>query len=387
MQSSRASDVFGRYENMSKIRQFGPYRLLYRISSGGMAEIYRAVGCTPSGEEYPVAIKRILQHYNDNPEFMTMLLDEARITALLHHPNIARLYELGAVGEQYFMAMEFIEGVDLRNLLLKCKAQSIKIPVFLACYIVEQALLGLHAAHEQRDEEGRLLCIVHRDFSPSNLLLSYQGEVKLIDFGIAKARFNRSQTRGGVIKGKVNYMSPEQTLGKRLDRRSDVFAAGSVLYHVITGVVPFLATHDASLMVAIREKEIEAPSHLADVDEAFDAILKKAMSKEPALRFDSAKAFAKALQDWRMARYRMDAKACLSQMLVSLFEQERHDLSLQSAELDDFGFLESESRGSATYTKYVDARAFSGSDSAVTKPFHRAPPLPCSGVDTKGTGR
>lgn len=357
---------------MRKTRRLGPYQLLYRISSGGMAEIYRAVGTTPSGESYPVAIKRLLQLYTDNSDFISMLLDEAQIMASLNHPNIARLYEFGSVGHQYFLAMEFIDGVDLRALMLRCREQSVKLPVFLSSYIVEEALLGLHAAHEQRDEEGCLIRIVHRDFSPSNILLSYQGEVKLIDFGIAKARFNRSQTRGGVIKGKVKYMSPEQTLGKRLERRSDVFAAGSVLYHAVTGVAPFFATHDASLMVAIREQSVEPPSHLAMVDEAFDDIIMHAMAKNPADRFPSARAFANALRDWRLSHVKENAKEYLSHLLTQLFHQERRENALQEDEFESDSFIDTKSEISINYTRYVDAGVFSGLTEMRTSTFKRS---------------
>lgn len=332
--------------------RFGPYRLLYKVSSGGMAEIYRAVS-TIDGRT--VALKRILPQYNEDQFFIEMLLDEARITSALNHSNIAKLYTFGAVNDEYFIAMEFIDGQDLRALLLRLRDKGEKLPPIIGAYIMEQALIGLDAAHSQCDEEGHPLNIVHRDISPSNLLLSYQGDVKLIDFGIAKDRLSKTRTRGGVIKGKVKYMSPEQTLGMRLDRRSDVFAAGSVLYHAITGLAPFYAPEDPNLMVAIRDVTPDPPSLNAEVDPTFDAIIAKALAKDPAQRFATAKEFANYLQKWRVMHGLYDGQSALAELLNRLFKQDRTESNELLSQSDSS--LEEDTAPEAVYTRFVDIDA------------------------------
>ena len=199
-----------------------------------MAEIYRAKMWTFAGER-EVAIKRLLPAYNHDEEFILMLTDEARITSLFDHPNIARVYEFGVVDGQYFLAMEFINGVDLRRVNRRLAEREERLGGIAATFIVEKALRGLHAAHDQSDEGGRAQNIIHRDFTPSNIQIGYEGSIKLIDFGIAKAQLSRSRTQAGFIKGKVKFMSPEQTRSEVLDRRSDVFSAGVVLYLESTG--------------------------------------------------------------------------------------------------------------------------------------------------------
>lgn len=320
---------------MRRPQWFGPYRLLYRISSGGMAEIYRALVTTPDGEARDVAIKRILPCHTSDPEFIDMLIDEAKIAGLLDHPNIARIYEFGAVDDSYFLAMEFVDGVDLRSVMRRCRERDLELPVEYAVHCVEQALRGLHCAHEQTDDEGRPMEIIHRDFSPSNILVGYDGHVRLIDFGIAKARRNRSKTRAGVIKGKVRYMSPEQTHGKRLDRRSDVFAAGVVLYEAVTGNPPFHAPDDVRLMDAIREQQPDAPSRQNPrLDADFDAVIARALAKAPDDRFPTAAAFADALADYRRRRFPRFEARHLGAFLGRIFARERMENEARYGEYD-----------------------------------------------------
>jgi serine/threonine protein kinase len=320
---------------MRRPQWFGPYRLLYRVSSGGMAEVFRALYMAPDGRAHDVAVKRILPCHTSDPEFIDMLIDEAKIAGQLDHANIARLYEFGVVDESYFLAMEFVDGVDLRSIMRRCRERDVELPVEYAVYAIEQALRGLHCAHEQMDDDGRPMEIIHRDFSPSNLLVGYDGRVRLIDFGIAKARLNRAKTRAGVIKGKVKYMSPEQTWGKRLDRRSDVFAAGVVLYEAVTGNPPFHAPDDVALMDAIRAQEPDPPSRQNPrLDAAFDGLLAKALSKEPDARFATAGEFADALAAYRQRRFpRFDVKH-LGTFLARIFARERMEAEELYGEYD-----------------------------------------------------
>ena len=211
-----------------------------------------------------------------------MLTDEARLTSLFDHPNLGRVYEFGVVEGQHFLAMELIEGVDLRRALRRAWARNERIPAPGLSYILECALRGLHAAHEIRGDDGKKLDIVHRDFSPSNIRLAFDGGVKLIDFGIAKAKLSRARTQSGVVKGKIKFMSPEQTERRRLDHRSDLFSAGVVLYYALSGRSPFAADDPAELMRSIREDPhppIEA--RVPDCDSALAALVDRALSKEP----------------------------------------------------------------------------------------------------------
>jgi len=331
-----------------------------------MAEIYRAVGVTADGAEQPVAIKRLLPAFTADDQFVVMLVDEARITAMLEHPNIARVYEFGVVDDEYFLAMEFIDGVDLRSAVLRSRERDTALPPDIAAYTVELALRGLHHAHEQRGEDGAPLDIIHRDFSPSNILLSYGGEVKLIDFGIAKAKMSRAITRHGVIKGKLKYMSPEQTHGKRLDRRSDVFAAGAVLYSAVTSHPPFHAPDDASLMLAVREQQPDPASHSADgLDADFDAIVERALKKRPEERFPDARVFADALAAWRERRYPDFTVGRAARFLRRIFCREIRESEELFGEYDLTHIDRDADTDDRHYTRLVDVGHFTGSREVV----------------------
>ena len=214
---------------------FGKYQLVKRLARGGMAEVFLARQSGPEGFQRTVAVKRILPHLVDSQDFVRMFLDEARLAAQLSHANIVHIYDFGKVDEHYFIAMEYVDGIHSGVLINQ--AESERMPDVLAARIGADACAGLHYAHELHDPEGRALHLVHRDVSPPNLLVSYDGAVKLVDFGIAKAVSSIEQTRPGVVKGKFAYMSPEQTIGQKLDRRSDVFSLAVLLWEVLAGRV------------------------------------------------------------------------------------------------------------------------------------------------------
>ncbi|HUH03975.1 MAG TPA: serine/threonine-protein kinase, partial [Kofleriaceae bacterium] len=198
---------------MRRAQQLGRYHLLDRIAFGGMAEIYRAKTFDSHGHAHLVAVKRVLAHLAEDDDFIQMLVDEAKIAGLLRHPNIARVYEFARAHGEYFIAMEHVDGKDMRSILERCRQQKRPMPAQHVAYIGSEVATALHAAHTAVDNRGRPLRIVHRDVSPSNVICSYTGEVKLCDFGIAKATLSKVNTKTGVIKGKVKYMSPEQALG------------------------------------------------------------------------------------------------------------------------------------------------------------------------------
>lgn len=345
-------------------RPFGPFLLLYRVASGGMAELYRARRRGPAGEERDVALKRPLPVYNDDDEFIVMLTDEARITALFDHPNIIRTLEFGVVDGQYFLAMEYVDGVDLRALIRRAAERREPLPATTAAWIVEMALRGLHHAHETRDREGRPLGLVHRDFSPSNILVGFDGRVALTDFGIAKAAFNRARTRAGFIKGKVRYMSPEQTRSAVLDRRSDVFAAGVVLYYAMTGRLPFRGDDDNAVMDAVRHREPAKPSALREgLDGAFDAVVARALAKDREARFTDAAQFADALEGWRRGRGPRAEDAAAAALVGRMFAQEQAEADALYRAFDERALDTPPTDHGPSYTRLVgEASAASAAD-------------------------
>jgi len=279
--------------SLKQTQQIGRYHVMDRIAYGGMAEIFRAKTYDHEGSERIVVIKKVLAHLAEDDEFIDMLVDEAKIAGTLEHPNIAQVFEFGQVEDGYFIAMEYVDGKDVRSLLDKCRTERRRLSVENCVYIMSQALRGLHAAHSATDGEGKPYSIVHRDVSPSNVLCAYNGEVKLIDFGIAKARMSRVRTKTGVIKGKVKYMSPEQAMGKELDPRSDVFSAGSVLYEMLTKVPPFQAPSEMDLIFRVREAEYTPPSKRNPrVPKELEKILTRAMARSRSRRYRSAAEFA-----------------------------------------------------------------------------------------------
>lgn len=256
-------------------KQFGKYFLLEKLAVGGMAEIYKAKTYGVDGFEKLLVLKRILPHCSADRDFITMLVDEAKLSVALSHANIVQVYDLGKVGQDYFISMEYINGINLRDIMYKCREQNIKIPEEIAVYIVSEVCKGLDYAHRKTNPSGEPLNIVHRDVSPQNVLLSYEGEVKIVDFGIAKAAMNISHTMAGILKGKIAYMSPEQALGKTVDYRTDIFSAGIILYETLTGEKLFTGESQFEVLKKIRSTKIDP----AKLPESVPAELKNIMAK------------------------------------------------------------------------------------------------------------
>jgi eukaryotic-like serine/threonine-protein kinase len=274
---------------MRRAQQLGRYHLLDRIAFGGMAEIYRAKTFDGHGTPHLVAVKRVLAHLAEDDDFIQMLVDEAKIASVLRHGNIARVYEFARAHGEYFIAMEHVDGKDMRTVLERCRAKKKPIPAEHAAYIAAEVGAALHAAHSAVDSRGRPLRIIHRDVSPSNIICSYAGEVKLCDFGIAKATLSRVTTKTGVIKGKVKYMSPEQALGRKLDHRSDVFSLGSCLYEMLTRIPPFTATNEMDLLIKVRDAKYRPISELQPgIPPELEAICDKCLTRSRANRYQTA---------------------------------------------------------------------------------------------------
>jgi serine/threonine protein kinase len=301
--------------------RLGRYRLVRRLAVGGMAEVYLAVAEGLSGFEKRVVVKRLLPQHAKEGELLAMFLDEARLVATLRHPNIGEVYDVGAEGGDYFFAMEHIPGRDVRDLLSTRYGQPL--PLAEALAIVIGVAAGLHCAHEQRDDQGHLLDIVHRDISPSNVLVSAAGQVKLIDFGVAKWGAQRTETRHGVLKGKCAYMSPEQCRAEPLDRRSDVFSLGVLLYELTTGSRPFSGDNDFETMTAIVRGAVEPPSaRLRGYPPALEPIVMKALAPRREDRHATAQELSRALTAVAAAEGVNPSAAGLAELLASSFGDE-----------------------------------------------------------------
>jgi serine/threonine protein kinase len=274
---------------VKKPTPFGKYYLLERINVGGMAEVFRAKAFGVEGFERLVAVKRILPNIAEDKEFIRMFIEEAKLAVQLNHANIAQIFDLGVVDGAYYIALEHVHGRDLRGMFDRCRQLGEPMPVSQACFVVMKLCEGLDYAHNKRDQAGREVHLVHRDVSPQNVLVSFEGEVKIIDFGIAKAAGKGSKTQAGILKGKFGYMSPEQVRGIPIDRRSDVFSCGIVLYELLTGERLFVGESDFSTLEKVRNVEILPPStYNRRIPDELERIVLKALAKDPEERYQNA---------------------------------------------------------------------------------------------------
>jgi serine/threonine-protein kinase len=278
-------------------RQFGPYRLVQLIATGGMAEIHLARARGVAGFEKFVALKLIHPNFGADEQFIQMLIDEAKITVQLQHANIAHIFDLGRVGGITYITMEYVDGRDLYQVLREAAEKELPIPCEIAAHVAREVCAGLDYAHKKCDRAGRPLGIVHRDVSPQNVLLSHVGEVKIVDFGIAKATMRAQKTAVGVIKGKYYYMSPEQAWGDPVDHRADVFSTGILLYEMLTGRMLYLEEDMQRLRDLVRKADIVPPSrHRREVPTELDRIVMRALAPNVGQRYQSAEDFRLALE-------------------------------------------------------------------------------------------
>lgn len=304
----------------------GRYTLEARIAQGGMAAVFlgRVVG--PGGFSKKVVVKRILAEHASNPVFVEMFLTEARLAALLNHPNVVQVYDFGEDRGQYYLAMELIDGVSVRALQHRLRKLQQPFPPRLAAHLIAMACAGLHHAHQLRDESGAPLHLVHRDISPDNLLVSRAGVLKLVDFGVARvASVSSTKTSSGLMKGKLAYMAPEQVSGGELDHRADLYAAGVALYELVAGRRPHVAQNELELALTILERTPKPIREAAPgVDDGLAAIIERAMQKEREKRFPDAKAMQDALEDWLGSVKELTPALCA---LVSETAHEQGDLT------------------------------------------------------------
>jgi serine/threonine-protein kinase len=283
---------------VSQRLRIGRYEVLTRLSVGGMAELFLTFVTGPGGFRKFVALKRILPTFKEQEEFIAMFLDEARITAALSHANIAQVFELGESEENdLYLAMEFIEGQDLSRMNKTAKRLGTKLPIPLSAAVVRDACLALHYAHHFTSASGRVLPVIHRDLSPRNIMVTYSGTTKIIDFGIAKANGSLSSTKAGIVKGSSGYMSPEQIRGEDLDGTSDLFVAGAVLYEMFTGARVFSGPDETATLYKVLS-EAPKPPHLINpqVPLALSEVVMRALEKDKTQRFATGREMARAIE-------------------------------------------------------------------------------------------
>lgn len=301
--------------------QLGRYQILQRIALGGMAELYLARQQADAGFTKLVALKRVLPHLAEDAEFVAMFLNEAKLAASLEHPNIASVTDFGQAGRDFFMVLEYVHGRGV-NEVLRAAAKADGVPLGCALSIVIAVAAALHHAHEASDTEGAPLGLVHRDVSPSNILVSYDGGVKLVDFGIAKATSQAQATRSRSIKGKLAYMSPEQARGGALDRTADVFSLGVVLYELTTARRCFFAEGEFALLNKVADGKYLAPSKIIPTyPPALEALVITALSVDPDDRFPTARALQTALEDFAASHDSRVSTVALSDFVTDLFGQ------------------------------------------------------------------
>ena len=272
------------------------YRVIDRLEAGGMAEVFRGEAQSVQGFRKQVAIKRVLPHLAQNQNFIAMFLDEARLGARLSHANIVTVFDIGAADNTYFIVMEFIDGANLKHIMETLRKQGRRFPIKDAIFICIEACRGLSYAHETMDDQGQPLHIVHRDISPPNILISKRGEIKLTDFGLAKATTQLERTDPGVVKGKFSYLAPEAALGQPVDARTDIFALGIVLWEMLAGRRLFLGETDYQTVKLVQKAEVPSLQRVnPEADAEFEAVLHKALARDPAQRFQSARDFGDAL--------------------------------------------------------------------------------------------
>jgi serine/threonine-protein kinase len=307
---------------MTKPVPFGRYLLLDRIAIGGMAEVYVAVRPDdPSPRLY--ALKRILPTLAEDEELLGMFLDEARLLVQLDHPGVVPIHELGKHGDTYYIAMDYVAGCDLRALVERSRARGARVPVPLAAYVGWRVADALDHAHRKRDARGRPLQVVHRDVSPANVLLGFDGSVRVIDFGIAQAAIRAQREDDTALRGKFGYMSPEMSRGHPVDRRSDVFALGVVLHELLTGERLFSAPTELAALEKVRTAEVPPPSaQNPAVPYGLDAVVLRALAREPADRFAWASELRDALAPWLNAGVPAGDPPALARLMAQTFPEE-----------------------------------------------------------------
>ena len=323
---SEASGPVGAGDDYQPIdnRAFGRFELLIEMGRGGMATLFLARIRGPSNFEKLLAIKKIHDHLAPDEKFVKMFMDEARIAAMIHHSNVATIFDMGRIDKSYFIAMEYVNGQNLTDILKAAARDKEKFHWTRAVRMVADAAAGLHAAHELKNAEGEPMNVVHRDVSPQNILISYDGNVKLVDFGIAFAAEKLEQTAAGTLKGKVSYMSPEQAMGEKLDRRSDIFALGTVLWECVCVKRLFREAHEGATLLKVRDAIVTKPRTIRpELPVELEKIIMKALAKDREDRYATAEEFSEALEGLLFSEGEQVSRQKIAKLLEDFFFDRR----------------------------------------------------------------
>jgi serine/threonine-protein kinase len=275
------------------------YRVIRKIDAGGMAEVFQGVAEGLRGFAKKVAIKRVLPHLAQNAKFLAMFLDEARLSLRMNHANVVQVFDIGRSGGTYFIVMEFVDGTDLKKIMERMRERRARLPTAQAIYIMTEVCKGLSYAHDLTDIDGHNLGIVHRDVSPPNVLISKQGEVKIVDFGLAKATSQLEHTDPGVVKGKFAYLSPESAWGKEVDSRADVFACGIILFELLTGRRLFLGESDVDTVELVRRAQVpQMQPDNPEIKPALEQIVRRSLAPDPRKRYQRCDEMAEDLASY-----------------------------------------------------------------------------------------
>jgi serine/threonine-protein kinase len=329
------------------VLRVGRYRILSELGRGGMSNVYLAVAHGPGGVNKLVVLKALLPDLSAEPYALTMFLDEARLAAQLNHPNVVQTYEVGTEGDRHVIVMEYLEGQSLSIVLKRSEQAGAALPIGLHLRIIVSALEGLHYAHELKAYDGSPLQLVHRDISPQNVFVTYDGQVKVLDFGIAKAASSSTHTATGIVKGKIAYMAPEQTIGDTVDRRADIFSVGCMLWAAATGRKLWKDTPDVHIMRRVINGDIPTPqSANPSCDDELNAIVMKALAVDPAHRYQTALELQQDLETY-CERLEPAKQKDIARHVATLFADKRAEIkALVERQLALVGTEETSASGS-----------------------------------------
>lgn len=312
------------------------YRVIDRLEAGGMAEVFRGEALSVQGFKKQVAIKRVLPHLAQNKSFISMFLDEARLGARLNHANIVTVFDIGAADNTFFIVMEYVDGCNLKAIIEHFRQMGRRLPAKESVYICMETCRGLSYAHEITDDDDQPLHIVHRDISPPNILLSKRGEIKVTDFGLAKATTQLEKTDPGVVKGKFSYLSPEAALGEGVDARADVFALGIVLWEMIAGRRLFLGETDYQTVKLVQQAKVPSLMRLnPEVDADLEAVLMKSLARDPKERFQSARELGDALAGYLFSKQLKVTSYDIANLVKEVVERKNKAVKPQEASIID----------------------------------------------------
>src|SRR6187402_1020076 len=300
-------------------KRLADFEIIRRLGAGGMAEVFLAKKRGAEGTFKLLVLKRILPAYGSSRRFRTMFAEEAQLATRLNHPNIVQVYDFQDYGEEgQLLSMEYVEGPDLRKLMRAAQAKGQRVPPYISAYVIGEIAKGLHYAHERKDEAGKPIDIVHRDVSPQNMLLSFDGAVKIADFGIASANLFREEP--GVLKGKTAYMSPEQARGERVNRRTDIYSLGVVFHELLTGRALHGSAEGPDLLEAVR---VEPPStYVRELPADLEEIVMKLLARDPAERFQTAREVASAISRVLLTRQQLIDSHAVETVLAEFVPRE-----------------------------------------------------------------